>query len=1000
VTPTIEQIKSRVRWIVCLILLAVLGVSVWSITEERANTLLSAEKLAEGYARALAEHSESAFSEGDGMLRVLAQEVRRKGGLEHMDRLKLLEEMRRQIDVAPQIGSLFLVDQTGLMRLNSGEEPDRPINVADRDYFRSYLDTPGLQLSFSRPLMSRLANRWRFNLMRPLNPPSEPFCGLVALGFNSDYFDSFFSPGVLGPGGRAFLVHTSGMPLVCAPQIPGALQMDFRTSVLFRDHLPNRGAGVYQVQNQLTKGEPLIVSYQRLARYHVVALVALNKNDVLGPWARKAAMQSGLMLGLCLVIIILMQLVCNHLDRLRLALGTVNDQQAQLLLKAAQIDAASEAILQVDLDGRLMQFNQALCAMTGYLPDELAGRRLQDIEPPALARRVAYNMERLKESGQLSFESAYLAKDGSVVPVEVNCRMMQNEGRPVVLSVARDITLRKKDELREQARRRILEQIAGDEPLEQLLEGIVRLTEQELPDALCSVLLADERGTRLRHGAAPSLPTAYNQAVNGIAIARGMGSCGTAAFLRQRVVVPDIVNHPYWKGFQPARDAGLKSCWSEPVLSAEGSLLGTFAIYHREVRSPSEMELSLMVSAAHLASIAIGRVQGDERRQVLEDQLRQVQKIEAVGQLAAGIAHDFNNLLTPIFVYGDLIRRALTDAHPQIKQVDAVILAAHKAGELTRKLLSFGRKQPLCFAALDFNEVINSFADIMRTTVRESISLELRLAPERAMVQADRGQLEQVLLNLTVNAQDAIETVGSIVLETGHLVLDEEYARLHPGVRPGRYVMLAVSDNGCGMGEETLRHIYEPFFTTKETGRGTGLGLATVYGIIKQHEGYIEVSSQLGAGTNFQIFLPLSAGGDARRSEPSFGFVEPNRDGTGKTILLVEDNAMIREMAQELLEGYGYLALVAGTPAEALDLVATPGLRLDLLVSDVVMPGMNGPDLHERLLELYPELPVLFISGYTGSVALHQDAAEPGAGFLTKPFTLEQFLEKIRRILG
>ena len=997
--PSLDPIKARIRSIVGLILCAVVAITAWSIVSERGNVIDAAEKLSAGYARALAEHSESAFSEADGMLRLLQREIQSSGGLERVDQPELLQEMRRQMGFIPQVGSLFLVDGKGVLRLNSGSLPKQQISVADREYFRNYLVQPGLQLSFSRPILSRLVKHWRFNLMRPLNRPGVPFAGLVAVGFDTDYFARFFSPGALGPRGRVVLVRTDGVPLVYSPFLKGAFQIDFRQSTLFREKLPNSPSGSYHVRNRLTYDQPFIVSYQRLARYPVVALVTLNQDDVLAPWARKAVVQSGLVLGLCLVIVILTRLVLSHLDRLKLAQAALSGQQEQLGIKAAQIDAASEAILQIDMEGRLVHFNRALCAMTGYGAAELAGLRLHDIKPPEFVGCIAGNLERLRESGWLSFESAYLAKDGRSVPIEVNARTMESEGRLLVLSVARDITQRKRADSRELARRGLLEQIATDAPLAQLLAGIVHFVEQELPGALCSVLLSDETGTRLRHGAAPSLPEAYNQAVDGLAVAQGMGSCGTAAFLQQRVVVEDIEVHPYWRGFQSARAAGLRACWSEPVFSSEGDLLGTFAVYHRHPCSPQDEELSLVVSAVHLASIAVGRVRGAERRRSLEDQLRQIQKIEAVGQLAAGIAHDFNNLLTPIFVYTDMIRRGFPEHHPQLRQVDAVILAAHKASELTRKLLSFGRKQVLCMDVLDLNETITSFRDIMRTTVRESVSIDLRLTPERARVLGDRGQMEQILLNLTVNAQDAITGTGAILVETGHLVLDEEYARLHPGVKPGPYVLLAFSDDGCGMGEETLRHIYEPFFTTKEVGRGTGLGLATVYGIVKQHEGYIEVWSRPGEGTTFKIFFPMSQVAAGLSAGPDPETAAHHAVGAGRTILLVEDNAMIREMAEELLESYGYRTLVAGTPSEALDLTARLDGRIDLLVSDVVMPQMNGPELHERLLDSHGRLPVLFISGYTGNVVLHKDTLEMESSFLTKPFTLEQFLERIRQIL-
>ena len=997
---SINQIKSRVKLTVGLILIAVIGIFAWSVVSERGNVLAAAEKIAQGYSRALAENSDSAFSEADGVLRVLRQDIRQSGGVERAHPAELLQKMQLLIGLAPQMGVLFAVDRKGEMRVNSGKSPFTRLSVADRDYFRRYLNTPGLQLSFGTPLLSRLSNRLRFNMMRPLAAPGEPFGGIILTGFDTGYFSSFFSPDTLGPHGRVALVRTDGVPLVCAPEQARTYRLNFRQSALFSEHIPRSRSGVYREKSALTDDQPLIVSYHQLGRYPVVALVMLNRDDTLVPWARKAATQSSLVLGLCLVIVILTRIIFRHLDRLKRAQGTVSNQREQLSVKAAQIDAANDSILQIDLEGRLVHFNQAFCKMTGYGPAELSGVRLHDLQPPEFAARVESNLRLIREREQATFESAYLAKDGTLVPVEVHARMMESQGRSLVLSVTRDITRRKRADLLEAARRGILERIASGAPLDELLEQIVRFVEQAIPGALCSVLLADETGSRLRHGAAPSLPETYNQAVDGLAIGKGMGSCGTAAFLRQRVVVEELETHPYWKGFQPARDAGLKACWSEPVFSAEGEILGTFALYYLEPRSPRVEELQLTVSAAHLASIAIGRVRGDQSRRELEGQLRQIQKIEAVGQLAAGIAHDFNNLLTPIFVYADMIRRGSPENHPQIRQIDAVMHAAHKAGELTRKLLSFGRKQMLCMDVLDLNEVIASFGDIMRTTVRESVAIDLRLAPKGACVLADRGQMEQILLNLTVNAQDAITGNGTISVETGHVVLDEVYARLHPGAKPGPYVLLAFSDNGCGMGEETLRHIYEPFFTTKEVGRGTGLGLATVYGLVKQHDGYIEVLSRQGEGTTFKIFLPISEVSARRPQAPAQEPAAAGADGAGKTILLVEDNSMIRQMAEELLEGYGYRTLVAALPEEALELAARHDGEIDLLVTDVVMPQMNGPELYERLLDSHPRLPVLFISGYTGNALLYKNSLERESGFLAKPFSMEQFLERVRRILS
>ena len=704
--------------------------------------------------------------------------------------------------------------------------------------------------------------------------------------------------------------------------------------------------------------------------------------------------QSVLTLVLCLVILILTRILFRHLDNLKATQSIVDGQQAQLAIKAAQIDAANDSILQIDEEGRLVHFNQALCRLTGYRPEELSGVRLHEIEPPEYASQIEPIIRKLKQYGEATFESAYLSKNGAVIPIEVHSRLMESEGRTLILNIARDITQRKRGELMERSRLKTLERIATDASLEELLVCVVHFVEQGSPGALCSVLLVDESGNRLRHGAAPSLPDQYNKAVDGLLIGKGRGSCGTAAFLRQRVVVEDLEPHPYWRRFQPARDAGLRACWSEPVFASNGTLLGTVAVYHREPRAPTGEEILLIESAAHLAGIAIGRVRADDGHRVLEEQLRHSQKIEAVGQLAAGVAHDFNNLLTPVIVYADMLRRSFAEGSPQARMLDSVSLAAQKASDLTQKLLSFGRKQVLNMDLLDLNDVIVSFRDIMRATARESISIDLRLSPGATQVYADRGQLEQILLNLLLNAQDAIEGSGSICLETGHLILDEDFARQHPVAKPGHYILLAFSDDGCGMAEETLRHMYEPFFTTKVVGRGTGLGLATVYGIVKHHEGCIDVKSRPGEGTRFEIYLPASSSAD----EPILGTAQrlgtEHGAGDGKTILLVEDNTMIREVAGELLTSFGYQVLCADSPAQALELAARQGGLIHLLATDVIMPGMTGPELYEKLLESHPALPVLYISGYTNGI-LHDASPRQEAIFLAKPFTMEQFMERI-----
>src|SRR6185369_4168984 len=353
------------------------------------------------------------------------------GGIEKIDRRELFEILHRQVGDSPQMGALFIVDNSGSMFINSIQFPSKPINVTDRDYFRYYLNTPGADLSISRPVMSRLVNRWRFNMMRPLNRPGESFTGLLSVAFEAEYFKRFFSATTLGPHGRIALLRTDGYPLVFEPYVDKVFAMDFSNTLLFRKKLPASPTGTFhtgQYHNAIDKAAR-IVSYQRLSRFPVVAVVSLDKDDVLAPWARKAVLHSGLTLGLCLAVVLLMRLLFRHLDRLQAAQNRLREQEELVRIKAAQIDAANDAILLLELNGRLVQINDAFYKMTGDEAADLQGKRLHDIEPPEYAAGIDSNFQLLREYGEMTFESAYLAKDGTLIHVETNAQIMDANGR-------------------------------------------------------------------------------------------------------------------------------------------------------------------------------------------------------------------------------------------------------------------------------------------------------------------------------------------------------------------------------------------------------------------------------------------------------------------------------------------------------------------------------------------------------------------------------------------
>jgi signal transduction histidine kinase len=383
-------------------------------------------------------------------------------------------------------------------------------------------------------------------------------------------------------------------------------------------------------------------------------------------------------------------------------------------------------------------------------------------------------------------------------------------------------------------------------------------------------------------------------------------------------------------------------------------------------------------------------------RKQLEDQLRQAQKMESVGRLAGGIAHDFNNLLTIIAGYSQLGLELVSPKDPVAGHLGEIKRAADRAAELTRQLLAFSRRQVLSFQVINLNAIVTGMDRMLRRLIGEDVELETRLAPGLGRVKADPGQIEQVIMNLAINARDAMPWGGKLTLETRNVELDEKYAASHASVKPGPYVLLAVSDSGAGMDKEVLEHIFEPFFTTKEQGKGTGLGLAMVYGTIKQCGGFIWVYSEKGKGATFKIYLPLVEEGE--EGEATQAVEERPLTGT-ETILLVEDETGVRGLAEQVLADYGYRVLAASRGEEALRLAAQSDGPLHLLLTDVVMPGMSGRELAERLHPSKPGLKVLYMSGYTDEAIVRHGVLEEGVEFLQKPFTPQALARKVRQVL-
>jgi PAS domain S-box-containing protein len=457
----------------------------------------------------------------------------------------------------------------------------------------------------------------------------------------------------------------------------------------------------------------------------------------------------------------------------------------------------------------------------------------------------------------------------------------------------------------------------------------------------------------------------------------------------------DDVTPPEERGAEAERDVAM--------------LAGRMTSYQQEKRYLRQngsvvwahVSVSLLRGAADAATFLVQIQDITERRAAeagraqLEAQLRQAQKMEAVGQLAGGVAHDFNNLLAVIMGHSDLMLSVIDERDPLHQDAEAIRQASERAASLTHQLLAFSRRQLLQPQVVDLNALVEKMAGMLRRLIGEPIGLDTQLTPALGRVSADPGQIEQVVMNLALNARDAMPDGGRLLLATTNAVLDREFAERHPGAGLGPQVVLTVRDTGAGMSAETQARIFEPFFTTKEPGKGTGLGLSTVYGIVKQHRGYVGVQSAPGEGTTFRIYLPRV---DAEPAPVPVGAGRATSPGGSETILLVEDEAAVRSLMRKMLAQQGYAMLEAPDGPAALEVASRHAGPIHLLLTDVVMPRMRGRELAERLRGTRPDVRVLFVSGYTDD-ALGAPALPSGAAFLTKPFAPDALLRQVRALL-
>lgn len=608
------------------------------------------------------------------------------------------------------------------------------------------------------------------------------------------------------------------------------------------------------------------------------------------------------------------------------------------------LEQARDFVLVVGMDGQILDANRAAIEGYGYNREELLGLNIRRLRAAATLDEVAPQMKAAHDSG-VSFETEHVCKDGTVFSVEVSSQRAFIEGEEVLISIVRDISHRKK------------------------IENELRLTQFSVENAAEATIWIESDG-RIFYA--------------------NRTACGLLGYTKAELVGTSVLDI----------DASIsRHDWQQHWQEVKSRGAMTFESAHR-TRSGSVVPVE--ITASHLEfeghELHCSFFHSIEERKLLEEQLRQSQKMEAIGRLAGGIAHDFNNLLMVISGYAEGLATAATYDTSAISKINAIREAASRGATLTRQLLAFSRKQQLQPSVLNINDSVRQVADMAARILGEDIDVKVVMHPRLGLVAVDSGQLQQVLLNLIVNARDAMPSGGTLTIETASVNAADVHALNHSGARSGAYVLVSVTDTGCGMDEQTRKNCFEPFFTTKPVGKGTGLGLSTVYGIVQQSGGEISVRSEVGRGTTFEIHFPVVTSTSAAvpvLTEVRTGDVR----GKGELILLVEDESALRTLLCENLRASGYRVVSASNLEEAIDAVRQNGADIAALVTDFILRGSTGRQVAEAIRRDVPGVKIVYMSGHTFDQIKEDELLRDAAFFIQKPFTHDELLEVLSKLL-
>ena len=606
--------------------------------------------------------------------------------------------------------------------------------------------------------------------------------------------------------------------------------------------------------------------------------------------------------------------------------------------------------------GEFVDVNCRACESLGYDREELLQKNVSDIVT-GLPDRAAWerHVAKIRKSGRLILEGEHRRKDGLVFPVEVSVNLMSHNNSEYFIVIARDIRERKK--------------------AQQEIEDSKNRFYSLISSSADHIFMLDLNGVYIESNDQVDRFNSIGQS--------DMFKSGTDLVGKN---LEDVQHKETHAIYREKMDELIRT---KSTIRFEHRLTG-------EDGRVMEYEDTLYPIMKNGKVTAIGGICRDiTEHKLLEKKFYHAQKMEAVGRLAGGVAHDFNNMLSIILGYAELDLSELTPSDPMYKGLKEISKAGRRAADITRQLLAFARKQPIAPKVMDINKAVEDNIKMLGRLIGEDIDLKFTPAEDVWKVLMDSTQVNQILVNLAVNARDAIDGVGKISIETKNVFFDENYCRINNDVTPGQYVMIEFSDTGCGMDKEIREKVFEPFFTTKEEGKGTGLGLSTIFGIISQNKGFIKLYSEPGIGTSFKIYLPrqIESVKEIKREQSEVPMAG------SETVLVVEDEKMILNLCTKVLKRMGYTVLTASLPEKAIDLCKTYDKKIDLLLTDVVMPAMNGKDLKNQIEALQPGIKAIFMSGYTADIIASRGVLDEGISFLQKPFSIKDLALKVRQVL-